>query len=97
MVSMEDNSAFIDQLAAVLEQKRVHLESEEILQLKEQFRLTKTSLETVTNILQRKNLLSEDPYKYETKISGVEIPDDSNFGDYEIGRASCRERVCHRV
>ena len=83
MVSMEDNSAFIDQLAAVLEQKRVHLESEEILQLKEQFRLTKTSLETVTNILQRKNLLSEDPYKYETKISGVEIPDDSNFGDYE--------------
>lgn len=80
---MEGTGTFIASLTEALENKRAHLTTEEIPQLKEQFRLIRSSFETLTNVLQRKHLLAEDPYKYEDKISDVEVPEDHPFSEFE--------------
>ncbi len=74
MEAMEDNSDFFQSLETALQHYRNSLEKNELRQLKEQFRFFHQSFQSLYDILLRKGLLVEDPYKDEHKISEVTTP-----------------------
>ncbi len=71
---MEDNSDFFQSLETALQKYRSSLEKNELQQLKEQFRFFHQSFQSLYDILLRKGMLVEDPYKNEQKISEVTTP-----------------------
>ena len=71
---MEENSDYFQSLETALQNYRNSLEKNEIPQLKEQFRFFHQSFQALYDILLRKGLLVEDPYKDELKISEVTTP-----------------------
>ncbi|MCL2138666.1 MAG: hypothetical protein FWH41_03950 [Treponema sp.] len=74
---MSDVSApkYVDTLAHALLAWKDWLEKSEIFKLKEELRLFQISFSVLYNILLKKKLIHEDPYKQETKISDLEIPE----------------------
>jgi len=74
IVTMEENSDYFQSLETALQNYRNSLEKNEIPQLKEQFRFFHQSFQALYDILLRKGLLVEDPYKDELKISEVTTP-----------------------
>jgi hypothetical protein len=80
---MPESAGFQAQLEAAVEAKRRFLEENTLPQLKESFRLFQTLFENLYNILQRKTLIQEDPYKYEQKTSEIEIPPTGDILDME--------------
>lgn len=74
MEAMEENSDFFQSLETALQNYRNSLEKNELRQLKEQFRFFHQSFQSLYDILIRKGLLVEDPYKDELKISEVTTP-----------------------
>ncbi|MFP4489958.1 MAG: hypothetical protein ACLFNZ_00670 [Spirochaetaceae bacterium] len=71
---MEENTEFFDTLEKKIEEYRNHIESKDLPSLKENFRNFHNSLQAILNILIRKGLLQEDPYKNELRISDIQIP-----------------------
>lgn len=71
---MEENSDYFQSLETALQNYRNSLERNELRQLKEQFRFFHQSFQSLYDILLRKGLLAEDPYKHEHKISEVTTP-----------------------
>lgn len=71
---MEQGSDFETKLALALDRRREYLENKSMPELKEQFRLMQTSFQSIYNILLRKSLVNEDPYKLDKKISEITIP-----------------------
>ena len=80
---MPESAGFQAQLEAAVEAKRRFLEENTLPQLKDSFRLFQTLFENLYNILQRKALIQEDPYKYEQKISEIEVPPKGDILDME--------------
>jgi len=80
---MPESAGFQAQLEAAVEAKRRFLEENTLPRLKESFRLFQTLFENLYNILQRKALIQEDPYKYEQKISEIEVPPKGDILDME--------------
>ncbi len=76
---MEQGSEFVMQLAPALERRRDYIETKLMAELKEQFRLMQTSFQSIYNILLRKSLVNEDPYKLDKKISEITIPSKDPF------------------
>ena len=77
---MED---FSNKLALAIEMRKKHLEKEKLPKLKELFRLFHTSFTNIYNVLLRKGLVTEDPYKNDLKISDVGAPTGSPFMESE--------------
>jgi len=71
---MSESEGFQVRLETVVEAKRQFLEEKTLPQLKESFLIFQSLFENLYNILLRKALVQEDPYKYEQKISEVTIP-----------------------
>jgi len=71
---MEDQNNFLIELESVLEQQREYLESKELITLKETIRLFTSAFEGIYNLLLKKGLIVEDPYKYDQKISDITPP-----------------------
>lgn len=71
---MEENGAFLSSLQQALAQRREYLEKKELPRLKEHFHGFEAGLQAVVNVLLRKSLIKEDPYKHEQKISEVKVP-----------------------
>ncbi len=82
---MEESAApqFIDQLDTALEQRKNHLEKRELPKLKELYRQFHSAFQALYNLLLRKSLIQEDPYKYEQKISEVTPPPQGPFMESE--------------
>ncbi len=76
---MANSDAFIADLDQLLTQRRVYLEDKRIPVLKEQFRIYHGAYLGVLNVLIKKGLVSEDPYKGDQRISDVAVPDDTTF------------------
>ncbi|MFW5812389.1 MAG: hypothetical protein ACOCWS_05325 [Alkalispirochaetaceae bacterium] len=74
---------FIPRLSEALESRAEQLRNEELPDLKERFRSFQASFTSVYNVLLRKGLVQEDPYKYEHHISEIKTPDDAPFLDSE--------------
>jgi hypothetical protein len=73
-------SAKVEQL---LDQKRALLDKLGVKKLRDSFQAFQIYFENIFNILIRKGLLQEDPYKYDEKISEVDAPSDEGFLDSE--------------
>ena len=71
---MEAESDFLSKLETALEQQRESLDNKELIELKETIRLFTSAFEGIYNLLLKKGLISEDPYKYEQKISEITPP-----------------------
>ena len=71
---MEDADNYLAELETALDIYGKHVDTVDMPVLKEQFALFMSVYEGFVNLLLKKGLISEDPYKYETKISEVEPP-----------------------
>jgi hypothetical protein len=80
---MEGIEDFQQKLQDAIEQKHAELERKRMPQLKEDFRLFYTGFQGIYNILLKKALVEEDPYKQDEKISEVEPPSSEHFPESE--------------
>jgi len=80
---MEENSDFLSKLEVSIQQRKEMIELNELPKLKEYLGIFQTYYENIYNILIRKSLIQEDPYKYDEKISEVTVPSAESFMDSE--------------
>lgn len=76
-------ASFIDLLSDAVERRTALVEKGEIAELKELFRSFHASYKTLYNILHRKGLIQEDPYKNDKKISEICAPSNAPFLESE--------------
>jgi hypothetical protein len=74
-------SAYIDTLQQVLTSRKEWMEREEMGKLKDELRNFHSSYASLYNIYLKKKLINEDPYKQETKITELEVPDGTPFNE----------------
>lgn len=72
---MEDNSGFRTQLEEAVTSYRDQIEHNDLPRLKDAARSYYASYQSFYNVLLRKSLIHEDPYKGDLKISEVEAPE----------------------
>jgi len=72
---------YTDALSQALIARKEWLERSELDKLKEELRVYQISYSVLYNMYLKKKLINEDPYKQETKISDLEIPDTSAFNE----------------
>ena len=66
---------YTETIKQALNYKRDWFERDELIKLKEEMRTFQSSFASLYNIYLKKKLIDEDPYKQETKISEIEVPD----------------------
>jgi hypothetical protein len=74
-----DISNYVTTLQQVLLERKDWLDKSELGKLKENLRVFHTSFASLYGIYLKKKLIDEDPYKQETKISELQVPDSSVF------------------
>jgi hypothetical protein len=79
---MEENTVN-ERLEATLTRFRENLDGIVLPKLKEDFRIIHSAFKTVHSILLKKGFIHEDPYKSETKLSEIVIPETAGFTDAE--------------
>jgi len=91
---MADNAApnYIDLLSQALFARKDWLERAELTKLKEELRVFQISYSVLYNMFLKKKLINEDPYKQESKISDLEIPETGPFNE-----AKKREQISLRL
>lgn len=87
---MSESEGFQVHLEAAIEAKRRFLEEKTLPRLKDSFSVFQSLFENLYNILLRKALVQEDPYKYEQKISEVTVPAKGDILDAEKGEQISR-------
>jgi hypothetical protein len=81
---MEENTASVQlQLETALTRFRENLDGTVLPKLKEDFRIIHSAFRTIHSILLKKGFIHEDPYKSETKLSEIIIPETKGFSDGE--------------
>ncbi|MDR2618086.1 MAG: hypothetical protein LBC62_04365 [Treponema sp.] len=80
---MGETTDYRQALSDVLKARAEWLEKSELPKLKEELRLYQTGFASLYNIYLKKGLIHEDPYKQETKIGELEVPDSSAFSEAE--------------
>jgi len=91
---MADSAApnYTDMLSQALIARKDWLEKTELAKLKEELRIFQISFSVLYNLFLKKKLINEDPYKQESKISDLEIPDTGPFNE-----AKKREQISLRL
>lgn len=82
-ITMDDTIAFQNALAESLEKRRDWLDRSEMPRLKEEFRLLQSAFTGLHNILMKKGILHEDPYKNDAKMGDVQVPPEGPFSESE--------------
>jgi len=70
---------YTETLQKALIARKEWLEREELGKLKDELRTFHTSFASLYNIYLKKKMIDEDPYKQETKISELEVPETGSF------------------
>ncbi|MFO8063644.1 MAG: hypothetical protein R6V29_03325 [Spirochaetia bacterium] len=83
---MQPATGFTEELEEALNTQAERLEEKNIPQLKEDFRLFHATFQGLFNVLQRKGIVQEDPYKNDQRISEVQPPEDETFIESERDR-----------
>ncbi len=78
-----EQSSWLVQLQEAVVRKAEQIEGKEMPRLKEIFGIYQTYFENVYNIMIKKSLIQEDPYKYDEKISEVATPSKDEFLESE--------------
>lgn len=80
---MENIKNFIEELSAVLETKRNEFNSQILPKMQENYNIQSSAVHAVRSTLLKKRAIHDDPYKYDSKMTEVEIPSKENFADSE--------------
>jgi hypothetical protein len=72
-------SNYVEMLQQVLQDRKDWLERSELVKLKDELRMYQISFASLYNIFLKKKSIDEDPYKQDTKINEIEIPDTEIF------------------
>ena len=80
---MDDTLAFQNALADALEKRREWLDRSEMPRIKDEFRMLQSAFTGLHNVLLKKGILHEDPYKNEEKIGDLQIPPEGPFSETE--------------
>ena len=72
---------YTDTLTQALIARKDWLERSELDKLKEELRIYQISYSVLYNMYLKKKLINEDPYKQETKISELEVPETGPFNE----------------
>lgn len=80
---MEELEKFLSELEDALLKQRDYLNTVELPRLKEYFILYKSIFDGLISLLLKKGLITEDPYKYDVKISEVKAPSNHPVIDSE--------------
>jgi len=51
--------------------------------LQEEFRISQSAAKTIQTVLLKKGILHDSPYKYDSKVTEIQIPPDDPFTDTE--------------
>lgn len=84
---MEGEQPFRARVAEAIENRRSTIESDELPRLKELFRVFHSSFQGLHQLLIRKGLVQQDPYKNEQKISDITPPEDEPYLESERDQA----------
>jgi len=76
-----DIANYVNTLQQVLIARKDWLETSEMEKLKDNLRAFQTSYASLYNIFLKKKLINEDPYKHESKISELEVPESEPFSE----------------
>ena len=85
-------SNYYETLTQALLLRKEWLEKSELSKLKDELRLFQISFSVLYNMFLKKKLINEDPYKQETKISELEVPETGPFNE-----AKRREQISLRL
>jgi len=80
-ITQVQTTNYIDTMQQVLVTRKDWLEREEMQRLKDELRNFHSSYASLYNIYLKKKLIDEDPYKQETKITELEVPDSTPFNE----------------
>ncbi|OHD80836.1 MAG: hypothetical protein A3J97_01770 [Spirochaetes bacterium RIFOXYC1_FULL_54_7] len=80
---MDANQNYTDQLEQALLGKTERMDGHELKQLRDDYKLFQSAFQGIYNVLLRKGLIHEDPYKLELKISEVQTPPEGSFAESE--------------
>jgi hypothetical protein len=80
---MAEESDYLKTLDAALKERADWLERSELPKLKEELRMYHTGFASLYNLYLKKGSIHEDPYKQETKIAELEVPNSAGFSDME--------------
>lgn len=80
---MEETRDIDTHLAQAIAARRDHIDKNLMPKLKENFRLYHNSFQNIYNVLLRKGLIQEDPYKNDFKISEVTTPSNEPYLESE--------------
>lgn len=81
--TMENGNDFTQKLFVALESKSEWYDLDGLPSVLENFRLLHTCVKTLFDFLEKKALITPDPYKLDKKISDIELPDSSQFVESE--------------
>ena len=87
-----ETTTYTEAVSKALLLKKDSLEKTDIPRLKEELRLFHISFSALYGIFLRKKLINEDPYKHETKITEIEVPDSG-----PLNEARRREQISVRL
>lgn len=80
---MENGNDFVQKLIAAAEEKSNWYDSVGLPEILENFRLLHTCIRNIFDFLEKKALITPDPYKLDKKISDIEVPDGGQFIESE--------------
>ncbi|WP_253694413.1 hypothetical protein [Treponema sp. OMZ 791] len=80
---MENRKNFVEELSVVLETKRNEFNTQILPKVQENYNIQSSALHAVRSTLLKKRVIHDDPYKYDSKMTEVEIPSKENFADSE--------------
>ncbi len=80
---MEEQTDLNEALNNAIAQRRAHIDKNQMARLKDKFRNFHTSFQSIYNVLLKKGVIPEDPYKDDFKISEVTTPDKDPFMESE--------------
>jgi hypothetical protein len=80
---MEDSQVYAKLLEERLDARRDRLDRSDLPRLKESFKLFQSAFQGIQQVLYKKGVIHDDPYKYDLKISEVTSPPEGPFTESE--------------
>ena len=80
---MAETTEFLTKLTEALNLRKDWLEKEEIPKLKDDVRTFHNAFTSIYSLMLRRKLVLEDPYKQETKVTELKVPEASTFNENE--------------
>ncbi|TYT78550.1 hypothetical protein [Treponema phagedenis] len=80
---MEQNNAYIEQLIAALGKQKVYLDTIVLPEVSKQYSIQITAIKAIRSKLLNRGAIHDDPYKYDSKMTEIELPQTDPFSDKE--------------